>query len=127
VVVGARDQQRRHRRPEHPISAHNPFSTVEEFERLLCDWLEPEGGPNDAAMKIKYAHGPIGWWKYCVKGLSRVDAKERRIRAVYQGEIEGKRSGMTQNISRAARQRWLQPLAATPMETPVVVDRKQAA
>jgi hypothetical protein len=27
--------------PNTQISAHNPFSTVEEFEHLLCDWLEP--------------------------------------------------------------------------------------
>jgi hypothetical protein len=55
---------------------------------------------------VKFAGGPIGWWKYSVKGLSRAESKERGIRAVYQGEVDGKRSGMTQNINRAARRRW---------------------
>jgi hypothetical protein len=92
--------------PNTQFSAHNPFVTVEEFERLLCECFEPEGGPNDAAIKVKFAFGPIGWWRYCCKGLSREEAKQRRVRAVYQGEIDGKRSGMTQNINRAARERW---------------------
>jgi hypothetical protein len=71
--------------PNTQLSAHNPFSTVEEFEELLVACLEPEGGPNDAAILVKFAGGPIGWWRYCVKGLSRSEAKERGIRAVYQG------------------------------------------
>jgi hypothetical protein len=92
--------------PNTQLSAHNPFSTFEEFEELLTACFEPDGGPNDAAIKVKFAGGPIGWWRYCVKGLRRAEAKERRIRPVYQGEIDGKRSGMTQNINRAARRRW---------------------
>jgi hypothetical protein len=102
--------------PNTQISAHNPFPTVGEFEHLLCACFEPEGGPNDAAILVKIAGGPIGWWKYCVKGLTREDAKERQIRAEYQGEIEGKRSGMTQNINRAARRRWqMQQLETAPV------------
>jgi hypothetical protein len=92
--------------PNTQLSAHNPFSTVEEFEELLAACFEPDGGPNDAAIKVKFAGGPIGWWKYSVKGLSRAEAKERGIRPDYQGEVDGKRSGMTQNINRAARRRW---------------------
>jgi hypothetical protein len=91
--------------PNTQIAAHNPFSTDAEFERLLCECLEPEGGPNDNAIDVKLAYGPYGWWKYCCKGLNREEAKQRRIRPTYQGEIDGKRSGMTQNINRAARQR----------------------
>jgi hypothetical protein len=92
--------------PNTQLSAHNPFSTIEEFQELLVACLEPEGGPNDAAVMVKFAGGPIGWWRYAVKGLSRREAKERGNRAVYQGEVDGKRSGMTQNINRAARRRW---------------------
>ncbi|MFY9836750.1 MAG: ribbon-helix-helix domain-containing protein [Xanthobacteraceae bacterium] len=61
---------------------------------------------NDNAILVKFAGGPVGWWRYSVKGLRRAEAKERGIRAVNQGEVDGKRSGMTQNINRAARQRW---------------------
>jgi hypothetical protein len=92
--------------PNTQIAAHNPFPTDEEFKRLLSDCLEPEGGPNDNAIDAKIAYGPRGWWKYCCKGLNRQEAKQRRIRPTYQGEIDGKRSGMTQNLNRAARLRW---------------------
>jgi hypothetical protein len=93
--------------PNTQIAAHNPFPTDEEFKRLLSECFEPEGGPNDdCAIHVQLAYGPKGWWKYSSKGLNRQEAKQRRIRAVYQGEIDGKRSGMTQNINRAARERW---------------------
>ena len=92
--------------PNTQIAAHNPFSTDAEYERLLSDCLEPEGGPNDNAIHVQLAYGPKGWWKYSSKGLNRAEAKQRRIKPDYQGEIDGKRSGMTQNLNRAARRRW---------------------
>jgi hypothetical protein len=94
--------------PNTHIAAHNAFATNEVFKRLLSDCLEPEGGPNDnAAIYVRLAYNPLGWWRYCCKGLSRQEAKQRLIRPTYQGEIDGKRSGSTQNINRAARERWL--------------------
>jgi hypothetical protein len=104
--------------PNTQLSAHNPFATVEEFERLLSECLEPEGGPDDYAVDVRPAYYPFGWWKYSCKGLSRQEAKQRKIRPTYQGEIDGKRSGMTQNINRAARERW---------QTRVASARKDAA
>jgi hypothetical protein len=92
--------------PNTQIAAHNPLPTHEEFKRLLSDCFEPEGGPNDNAIDVRIAYYPFGWWKYCCKGLNREEAKHRRIRPTYQGEIDGKRSGMTQNVNRAARLRW---------------------
>lgn len=93
--------------PNTHIAAHNPFATDEKFKRLLSECLEPEGGPNDNAVDVRRAYYPFGWWKYCCKGLNREEAKQRRIRPTYQGEIDGKRSGSTQNINRAARKRRL--------------------
>jgi hypothetical protein len=110
--------------PNTQIAAHNPFSTDAEFERLLSECLEPEGGPNDNAIDVRPAYYPFGWWKYCCKGLSREEAKQRGIRAVYQGEIDGKRSGMTQNINRAARQRWQTKRVAAAR---ITVERDEAA
>jgi len=58
------------------------------------------------AVDVRPAYYPSGWWKYSSKGLNRAEAKQRGIRAVYQGDVDGKRSGMTQNLNRAARRRW---------------------
>jgi hypothetical protein len=113
--------------PNTQIAAHNPFPTDEEFKRLLSDCLEPEGGPNDNAIDVKIAYAPYGWWKYCCKGLNRQEAKQRRIRPTYQGEIDGKRSGMTQNINRAARWCRQQQQLDAPVVTPVASDRRLAA
>lgn len=93
--------------PNTQLTAYNPFPTTDEFAALLAECFEPVGGPNDAAIKVKFAGGPIGWWRYSCKGISREDGKaeHRKIKPEYQGEIDGKRSGMTQNLNRAARRR----------------------
>jgi hypothetical protein len=73
------------------------------FERTL----EPEGGPtHEKAIKIQPAYWPEGKLRYMLKGMQRADATALKVRASYQGEIEGKRVGCTENIGPRARARW---------------------
>ena len=66
--------------------------------------LEPEGGPtHEKAIVIHPAYYPEGKLRYMLKGMSRADAKGFRVRASFQGEIEGKRVGFTENIGPRAR------------------------
>jgi hypothetical protein len=44
---------------------------------------------------------------YVLKGLRPSDAKQFRIRASFQGEVEGKRVAVTQNIGPRARAGWI--------------------
>ena len=80
-----------------------------EFQLALQSSLEPEGGPNhEKAIVIKHAYAPEGKLRYNLKGLSRRDAEEFNIRKTsFQGEVEGKRVGCTENIGLRARQRAL--------------------
>ena len=95
------------------IHAHDPFADDgKTFERLLMRAFAPDGGPIDGGLLIKPvgtgqrgSGGPMGWWRYCFKGLRRTDGSVRYIRPRAQGSITGKRSGMTENINRAARAR----------------------
>ena len=86
---------------------------VIDAERLLLRMLEADGGPDaDNAIVIKPtgrgqrgSGGPLGWLRYIAKGLHPVEAASRHIRTSPQGFVTGKRTGMTQNINRAARMR----------------------
>jgi hypothetical protein len=75
-----------------------------EFQIAFERSLEPEGGPTyDKAVLIKPAYAPEGKLRYMLKGMSRADANKFGVRASFQGEIEGKRVGFTENIGPRAR------------------------
>jgi hypothetical protein len=77
-----------------------------DFRRALERAFEPEGGPHDArAMIIQSAYSPEGKLRYNLKGLDPKDAKELGVSASFQGDLEGKRVGCTENISARARKR----------------------
>jgi hypothetical protein len=73
------------------------------FERSL----EHEGGPtHEKAILIKPAYSPEGKLRYMLKGMRRADASKFKVRPSFQGVIEGKRVGFTENIGPSARARW---------------------
>ena len=75
-----------------------------EFQFAFERSLEPEGGPtHEKAILIKPAYSPEGKLRYMLKGMPRADASTFKVRASFQGEIEGKRVGFTQNIGPRAR------------------------
>jgi hypothetical protein len=98
----------------HHILAHDCFNDDgRTFNRLLLRVLEPDGRPiADNAIVIKPtgrgqpgSGGPHGWLRYLAKGLHPVEGARRHIKTAQQGCFTGKRTGMTQNINRAARMR----------------------
>jgi hypothetical protein len=100
--------------PHHHLLAHDCFDDHgRTFERLLLRMLEPDDGPNaDNAIVIKPtgrgqrgSGGPLGFLRYLAKGLHPFEGARRHIRTSSQGCVTGKRTGMTENINRAARMR----------------------
>jgi hypothetical protein len=72
------------------------------FERSF----EPEGGlSHEKAILIKPAYSPHAKLAYMLKGMRRAEAIKFKVRASFQGEIEGKRVGTTQNVGPRARAR----------------------
>jgi hypothetical protein len=97
----------RYGNPNTHILMHVPpwFMENGEFQLALERALEPEGGlTHEKAILIKPAYAPEGKLRYNLKGLSRRDAKEFRVRASFQGEIEGKRVGCTEKPLREVRE-----------------------
>ena len=79
-----------------------------EFQIAFERSLEPEGGPtHEKAILIEPAYSPEGKLRYMLKGMRRGDASKFRVRVTFQGEIEGKRVGFTENIGPRARARWI--------------------
>jgi hypothetical protein len=75
-----------------------------DFRRAVERAFEPEGGPHDArAMIIQSAYSPEGKLRYNLKGLDPRGANELGVRASFQGDLERKRVGCTENISARAR------------------------
>lgn len=100
----------------HHLLAHDCFSDDGvTFEHLLRRALKPDGAPNaDNAIIIKPvgtgqrgSGGPLGWWRYIAKGMHPIEAASRHIITSPQGYVTGKRTGMTENLNRAARMRAL--------------------
>ena len=52
---------------------------------------------------IQAAYNPLGKLRYNLKGVDPRHANEYGIRPAYQGELSGKRAGVTQNLSANAR------------------------
>jgi hypothetical protein len=79
-----------------------------ELKQELEQALEPEGGPtHEKAIKVQPAPSPEGKLRYMLKGMRRRDADQLDIRrASFQGELEGKRVGWTENIGQRARRRF---------------------
>jgi hypothetical protein len=83
-----------------------PWLMSTEFKSALERALEPEGGPSHAkAIMIKPAYRPLGKLLYSLKGLQPREARQFGVRASFQGIVEGKRVGTTENIGVVARTR----------------------
>jgi hypothetical protein len=97
------------------LHAHDPFNDDGiTFEHLLLRALAPDGEAADYAVLVKPtgsgqrgSGGPLGWWRYLAKGLHPVEAISHHVKPRRQGDITGKRCGMTENLNRAARMRAL--------------------
>ena len=96
----------------HHLLAHDCFNDDGiTFDHLLRRALKPDGAANaDNAIVIKPTGSGqrgqavrLGWWRYICKGLHPVEAISRYITPRRQGFVTGKRTGMTENINRAAR------------------------
>ncbi len=94
--------------PHTHVLTHVPPWLMEnsDFQSTLERSFEPEGGPNhEKAIMIQPAPTPRGKLLYNLKGLDPREARQFGIRASYQGELEGKRVGCTENIGARARAR----------------------
>jgi hypothetical protein len=96
--------------PHTHIHAHDPFNDDGvTFQRLLRLAFAPDGRPDHCGVHVQPVDdargGVVGWWRYLFKGLEPLAARQRGINHKQQGEIVGKRCGLTQNLNRAARQR----------------------
>ena len=92
--------------PHTHVLIHVPPWLMEsnEFQFALERALEPEGGPNhEKAIMIQPAYRPLGKLLYNLKGVDPKHASGFGIRPAYQGELSGKRAGVTQNLSAKAR------------------------
>ncbi|RAI35760.1 hypothetical protein [Rhodoplanes serenus] len=88
------------------VLTHVPPENTAAFDAELIRALEHEGAIIAAnAVMVKRAPGPRGKLKYLGKGMSPDDCAVRGIRHDPQGLVYGKRTGMTQNLNRAARAR----------------------
>jgi hypothetical protein len=90
------------------ILMHVPPWLMEEgeFQSAFERSFEPEGGPtHEKAILVKHAYSPEGKLRYMLKGMRRADATTLKVRASFQGEVEGKRVGCTENIGPRARAR----------------------
>jgi hypothetical protein len=77
-----------------------------DFRQALERAFEPEGGVNhERALNIQPAYSPEGKLNYNLKGIDPRHAKEVGVSASFQGDLEGKRVGCTENISARARKR----------------------
>jgi hypothetical protein len=76
------------------------------FRRALERALEPEGGiADERAILIQSAYDAYGKLQYMLKGIEERYAKQFGLKASFQGELEGKRVGSTQNIGKSSRKR----------------------
>lgn len=96
--------------PHTHVLVHVPPWLMEnsDFQSTLERSFEPEGGPNhEKAIMIRPAYAPAGKLLYNLKGLDPREATQFGVRASFQGELEGKRVGCTENIGARARKRHL--------------------
>jgi hypothetical protein len=77
------------------------------FQAELEASLRPEGEPtHEKAIMVKPADYPLGKFRYMLKGVSRQTASKLGISKIaYQGEVDGKRVGWTENIGSTARRK----------------------
>jgi hypothetical protein len=83
-----------------------------ELKKEIEQALEPEGGPNhEKAVMTQPAPTPEGKLRYMLKGIHPRDAERLRVNGLpisdvsFQGELEGKRVGWTENIGERSRKR----------------------
>jgi hypothetical protein len=77
-----------------------------QFRLALERTLEPEGGTADErAIRIQSAYDAFGKLRYMLKGIEERHAQQFGLKASFQGELEGKRVGSTQNIGKTARKK----------------------
>jgi hypothetical protein len=96
--------------PHTHVLLHVPPWLMEnsDFQSTLERSFEPEGGPNhEKAIMIQPAYAPTGKLLYNLKGLDPREATLFGVRSSYQGELQGKRVGCTENIGAMARKRLL--------------------
>jgi len=84
-----------------------PPSMLAEFKSRLPVWLERTTGPlvDAKAVHVTGAYRPRGAGDYMLKGLSPAHARRYRVRAVFQGEVYGKRCGISESLGPTAIRR----------------------
>jgi hypothetical protein len=90
-----------------------PPSMLAEFKARLPMWLERTAGPvlEGKAVHVTGAYRPRGAGDYMLKGLSPTHARRYRVTAVFQGEVYGKRCGISESLGPAAIRRHRERLA----------------
>jgi hypothetical protein len=87
-----------------------PQDLKTEFALLLQQWIERTAGPiiDPAAIQVKFAWRPAGAAKYMLKGLKPHHARRFGIEPSPQGEVFGKRCGVSENLGPTAIKRHRQ-------------------
>lgn len=85
---------------------HVPAALRSEFDRRLPEWLaKTAGAPLKGALHVQTARTPAGAIDYMLKGLHPRHAKRFNIDHDYQGEVTGKRCGVSKNLGPTAIKR----------------------
>lgn len=88
---------------------HLPRGREADFEKRLPKWVAALSRSSleqaSASINIKVAYNPRGARKYMLKGIQPAYARFYGIRPVDQGAVDGKRSGVSQNLGPSIRAR----------------------
>lgn len=91
-----------------------PFDLKAEFERQLPRWIQKTAGDllDTKAVQVQHAWRPAGAAEYMLKGLRPSHAKRYKIKAVFQGDVYGKRCAVSENLGPTAIRRYREAKAA---------------
>jgi len=96
-----------------------PEELRKEFEKKLPRWISDTVGEIkdlDGCINIKDIYGVMGIARYCMKGISPIQAGRRHIRPEEQGIVYGKRVAISRSLGKKARARALKCSAKPPVK-----------
>ncbi|WP_339078292.1 hypothetical protein QQM41_15045 (plasmid) [Acetobacter sp. AC2005] len=96
-----------------------PEELREEFEKKLPKWIENIVGPIKdlgGCINIKEIYGVMGVARYCMKGISPIQAGRRHIRPEEQGIVYGKRVAISRSLGKKARAKALEADVKPPLK-----------